>query len=115
MGNRVNLIIDQGADFYQEVYLSDDNDDPLIVNEANGNMFYTTAAQMRKSYQAINAVSFSTGLSNGLLTLTLTAKDTANIESGRYVYDVEMRNGPANTVTRVVEGIVTVKPEATKV
>jgi hypothetical protein len=106
--------MDQGSSFYQEINLFDDNDDVLIVNESNNMMLYTAAAQMRKSYQALNAITFDTALSNGTLSLTLSSNATANVPAGRYVYDVEMR-GTDNTVTKIIEGIVTVKPEVTKV
>jgi hypothetical protein len=39
--------------------------------------------------------------------------ETANIESGRYVYDVEILYNASNTIQRVVEGIVTVNSEVT--
>ena len=113
MTSKVNLIIDQGSSFYQEINLFDDNDDVLIVNEANNMMLYTAAAQMRKSYQALNAITFDTTLSNGTLSLTLSSNATANIPAGRYVYSVEMAD-LNESVTRIIEGIVTVTPSATR-
>lgn len=112
MTARVHLLIDQGATFYQEVQLFDRNNDPLVVTYANGDPIYTSASQLRKSYQASNSVSFDTALSNGMLTLSMTADITANIIGGRYVYDAELTAG--NTVTRIIEGIVTVRPEVTR-
>ena len=41
--------------------------------------------------------------------LNLTSTQTAAITAGRYVYDVFLTDS-SNTVTRVVEGIVTVTP-----
>jgi hypothetical protein len=46
--------------------------------------------------------------------LAFTAAQSANIKAGRYVYDLELVNSNTLTVERVVEGIVTVYPEATK-
>jgi hypothetical protein len=116
MTQKVNLLIDQGSNFNQEIALSDENDDPLIVTAANGAPIFLSKSQMRKSYQAINAISFVTTLSNGHLTLSLSANATANIVAGRYVYDTELSSNAtgSNVVTRIIEGIVTVKPEATK-
>ena len=45
--------------------------------------------------------------------LSLSANVTGNLEAGRYVYDVVVHDA-ANTITRVVEGIVTVNPQVTK-
>lgn len=112
MTAKVNLIIDQGSTFFQEVQLFDQNGDALQTTYANGDPIYTSAAQMRKSYQAINAISFDTTLANGVLTLAMNANTTGNAVSGRYVYDAELI--ASNAVYRIVEGIVTVKPNATR-
>ena len=115
MSAHVNLIVEQGSNFYQELNLSDENGDALIVDEANDNPLYISSAQMRKSFQASNGVTFDTDLANGMLILTLTAEDTANIVAGRYVYSVELTGTiDGNTVSRIVEGIVTVTPTAIK-
>ena len=55
-----------------------------------------------------------TNPANGEITLNFTAAQSANIKAGRYVYDLELVNSNTLTVERVVEGIVTVYPEATK-
>ena len=45
--------------------------------------------------------------------LTLNANQTSNIVSGRYVYDIELTDA-SNSVSRIVEGIVTVTPQVTR-
>ena len=52
-------------------------------------------------------------LSNGELTLALSANQTSNITFGRYVYDAELIDG-SGFVTRIVEGIITVTPEVSR-
>jgi hypothetical protein len=47
------------------------------------------------------------------VSLDLTSTQTSALKPGRYVYDVELVSNVA-TVERLVEGIVTVYPEATK-
>ena len=49
----------------------------------------------------------------GTITLSLTANQTSNLVYGRYVYDVDVTDA-SNTVTRVLEGIVTVTPSVTR-
>ena len=44
--------------------------------------------------------------------MNMTASTTADIEEGMYVYDIEITSG-AGTVTRLMEGSVTVTPEVT--
>jgi hypothetical protein len=114
MTAKVNLLIDQGASFSQELQLFDDDNNPLIVTHANGSPIYAPASEMRKSYQAINSVSFDTSLSNGSLILSMTPNTTSNITAGRWVWDAELAAVDETTVTRVVEGIVTVRPEVTR-
>jgi hypothetical protein len=43
----------------------------------------------------------------------MTNSTTAAIEEGMYVYDLEITSG-AGTVTRLMEGTVTVNPEVTR-
>ena len=50
---------------------------------------------------------------DGTITLDLSATQTSALKAGRYVYDVELVSNTA-TVERIVEGIVTIYPEATK-
>ena len=44
----------------------------------------------------------------------MTSNITQNVASGRYVYDVVVKNNSSNTVIRVLEGIVNVMPQVTK-
>ena len=110
MAIKANLIIDQGTSFVTTLALTDSSDNPLNLN------LYTYQAQMRKHYSSSNSVSFTvTGDGNtGVLTLSLSANNTANIAAGRYVYDVEITESSSSNITRVVEGIVTVTPNVTR-
>ena len=45
--------------------------------------------------------------------MSLAPAVTAALKSGRYVYDVEVTAADA-TVTRAVEGVITINPEVTK-
>ena len=93
--------------------LSDQNNDALQVTFANGDPIYTSSAMMRKSYYSSNATSFGTALANGVMTLTMNANVTVDVAGGRYVYDAELTS--SNGVSRIIEGHVTVRPEATKI
>ena len=107
MASKENLVIDQGTTYSVTINLDDENGDPLNI------VGYSSRAQMRKHYTSSNAVTFSTSLTNGELTLSLTANQTSNIVSGRYVYDAELIDASGN-VTRIVEGIITVTPEVSR-
>jgi len=105
-----NLTIDQGATFTSDV----------TVKDANGNAFdltgYTAAAKLAKGYASTRTrTDFTTTIAadatSGVVTLSLTATETAALDGERYVYDLEITSGA--TVTRVIEGIITVRPQVT--
>ena len=105
-----NLTMDQGATFSTviTVYQNDS-----ILDLAG----YSAAAQVRKSYSSSSSTAFTTAIdsttSTGKITLSLTSAQTAALEEGRYVYDVEVTSTDS-TVTRVLQGTVTVSPNATR-
>jgi hypothetical protein len=109
MAIKANLQIDQGADFSTEIDVLDDNGD--IVNLTG----YSGAAQMRKHYTSSTATNFNVAInaSGGTVTLSMNAATSANVTPGRYVYDCELTSA-GNTVSRLVEGIVTVTPQVTR-
>lgn len=109
MATKANLFIDQGATFYTIITLTDNNGDPIDITG------YTGAAQMRKHYTSSTAKTFTVALGNtsGTIALSMSANTTANIEAGRYLYDVELTDG-SGSVSRVFEGIVTVNPNITR-
>jgi hypothetical protein len=107
MSAKANIVIDQGTTFTTEINLTDENGFPMNLVD------YVANSQMRKWYTSANpSAVFTTEIVNGTITLSLSANETANIAAGRYVYDVELTAD--NTVTRVVEGIVTVTPQVTR-
>jgi hypothetical protein len=108
-----NLLIDQGTTFSSTITVYN-TDDTLF--DLTG---YTGASQIRKSYSSSSAsatftVSFASDRTTGELTLSLTAAQTASLDEGRYVYDVEVTKTSDSSVTRVIQGIVTVSPNVTK-
>lgn len=107
MALKANITVDQGADFSTSIDVTDDNGDPTDLTG------YSGAAQMRKHYTSSNAYAFTVAVANGSVTLTMNSATTANITSGRYVYDCELTSG-GGVVTRLVEGIVTVTPQVTR-
>lgn len=105
------LTINQGATFESDLDLVDD--DGSAINVAN----YVFSGQLRKSYYSLNPTANLTlnivNAASGNVNIYLSAATTANIKAGRYVYDIKMTD-TSNTVTRIVEGVVTVTPQVTK-
>ena len=110
MAVKSNLVIDQGSTFSATLTVTDVNNDPIDLTN------YTASAKLRKWYTSNSSVSFSTssGNSSGLITLSLNYVTTGSLDSGRYVYDVELTDTVANSVYRVIEGIATVTPQVTR-
>lgn len=112
MAAYVELFMDQGATFNNVINLSDD------LTNANINISgYIVRSQMRRSYYSVNAtaniICTITNAADGEITMSLPANTTANIKSGRYLFDLETVD-TNNTVNRVLEGIITVTPEVTR-
>lgn len=109
MAIRGNIAIDQGSTFSTAINVTDANS---AVVDLTG---YTGEAQIRKHYTSSTAYDFTVTITanTGIVTLAMTANNTANIDSGRYVYDCEITNS-SGVVTRLVEGIVTVTPQVTR-
>lgn len=105
------LVVDQGTTYESELDLV--NDDGTAINVAN----YVFTGQIRKSYYSSKvSASFTittANASSGNVIISLSPTTTASIKPGRYVYDVKMKD-TSNTVTRILEGIITVTPQVTK-
>ena len=106
-----NLAIDQGTTYTATVGVTD------TTGSARNLTGYTGRAQLRRSYYTNSNTAFTVSINNpteGEITLSLTSTQTSALKAGRYVYDLELVNSNTTAVERVVEGIVTVYPEATK-
>lgn len=105
------LDIDQGSDFTTEIELENENDTPMNLTG------FSVYSQFRKSYGSTTAYSFTCNIVNatqGKISLTLPGATSSNIRSGRYLYDVEVVS-PSGVKTRVIEGIITLNPEITRI
>jgi len=105
-----NLTVDQGTSFTSDV----------TVKDANGNAFdltgYTATAKMAKGYASTRTrttitTTVAADATTGVVTLSLTSTVTAGLDAERYVYDLEITQTSSGNVTRVIEGIITVRPQ----
>ena len=116
MASRIqNITIDQGADFNQlfVAYSTKSSTSPKNLTD------YTFASEMRKSYYHANSALTFTAVvdtaASGTMTLSANNMQTSAVSPGRYVYDIEIiSNAEVPIRTRIIEGIATVTPEATK-
>jgi len=112
MAGFIELTIDQGTSFSASIDLA--NDDGSAINVTG----YTFSSQIRKSYYSANSTAnltvTVTNAATGNILLRLDSANTSNIKAGRYLFDLKMANNTTDSVTRILEGIVTVTPQVTR-
>ena len=105
-----NLRIDQGTTFNSDVTVTNSD------NTAFDLTGYTAQAKMAQGYastrtRTVITTAIASDPTTGVITLSLTADQTAVLEApARYVYDVEITKTSDSSITRVIEGIITVNP-----
>jgi Cdc6-like AAA superfamily ATPase len=107
----VELDIESGATFSLEITIKNDN------GTGRNLASHTITSQLRKSYYSSTANNFTISIldtANGIISMGMTAANTANLRAGRYVFDVEMNDTANSTITRIFEGIATVLPNVTR-
>lgn len=105
---RVNLQIDQGADF-SAIFNLTDGVQLLDLND------YTVEAFFGYNFSTTNRTSFTINILdpvNGKVELKLSALQTSELKLARYVYDILVTSSEAlgETKTRIVEGVLEVSP-----
>jgi hypothetical protein len=72
---------------------------------------------MRRFYSSTTGVNLTTSItgSTGNIIVSMSATNTANIKAGVWFYDVELHSNGSENVQRVVQGMITVYPEITKI
>lgn len=111
MADFVELDIEAGATFTYEITVKNDNGTGRNLTN------HTVTSQLRRSYYSSTATDFVisvTDTANGVVSLTISSANTANLRAGRYVFDVELNDTANSTITRIVEGIATVLPNVTR-
>jgi len=106
--------IDQGSDFYIDVIIDNDNN----PNNAGFDLDdFVARCQFRQHYNSSKFYTVDADIidaQEGRIRLSLSAEDSRQIPSGRYVYDVEVSNQSDGVRFRVLEGILTLSPSVTR-
>ena len=106
-----NFTLEQGSTFSRQITVQENSSALNLTG-------YTARMQMRSTHDSSSiALTFTTTIANpatqGKVNLIATATQTAAVEEGIYVYDLEFESSAGN-VTRILEGQVTVTPEVTR-
>jgi len=102
------ILLEQYSDFYTTIILDNTQGDAINLS------LYTAYSQIKRSPYSKTFFQFDTAIidsTNGVISLSMTSANTANIPPNRYLYDVLISG--EGSITRVTEGIVTVTPGIT--
>ena len=107
-----NFTVEQGTTFIRSLSLQENGS---AMNLAG----YSVASQMRSTHDSSTVVgTFTCSVSNasaGQISMLMSASTSGAIEEGVYVYDIEITNSSGTgSVTRILQGKVTVTPEVTR-
>lgn len=104
--------MDQGSDFSFLMIAKDAVGIPIDISSG-----YTAHAQMRRYYTSNNAVTLSSSITGGTgyILVFLSATGTAAVKPGTWFYDVELTSENGNRVQRLVQGMIYVHPEITRI
>ena len=114
MATRADLIIDQGTTFSSTINISQSDGTLFQLND------YSARGKIKKAFSSSTSVDFTCVVnenspSQDTVTISLNSIQTASLNSGRYVYDVEVFTSDSQAiVTRIVEGQVEVTPSVSQ-
>lgn len=110
MASFVELTIEQGADFSTMITINENTGNPQNL------VSYTANSQLRKSYYSSTAYDLTSTIidpENGVIAISMTSSNTANLTPGRMLYDL-LITSQSGVKTRVVEGIAVIMPSVTR-
>lgn len=100
---KVDLVVDQGADFSISLAVTDTAGNPVNMDG------YSANSGMRKSYSSTSFIPLDVELSNGEITISLSGSASAALQYGRFVWDVLLTNITGQTI-RPFGGVAFVSP-----
>jgi len=112
MAVSINRDIDQGSDFTFSYVVRGSDGLPRDISSG-----YTAYSQMRRFYSSTTGFDLTASITGttGNVTVSLSAAQTKNIKSGVWFYDVELHSNGSSNIQRIVQGMITVYPEVTKI
>jgi hypothetical protein len=116
MSKRVNLQIDAGADYSHIVTYRTSTDEIIDIDGWSARMQLRAAIDDDEPALELTSEEDEGLTINGAageVTIAITASQTEELESGEYLYDLEIEND-SGQVFRLIEGTVTVNPNVTR-
>ena len=111
MSGKLDIVIEQGADFERTVQIKDK--DGTVV-DITGDTFNGDIRKRHNSATQTEDFSISIAdAANGKITVSISNSQTSAMEAGEYVYDILWTPAFAKSI-RLLEGIATVSPGVTR-
>jgi len=114
MAQYEDFTVDKGTDIAIKIHMLDKNGNTKDLTN------HTVTAELKRNYSSTSFTRFNAIITNpstdGIATISLTNTDTAALEVGRYVYDVNLafQDSDGNDIIeRVLEGRFQVTPNVT--
>ena len=107
---KFNQDINAGTDWFVDLNILNNNGTGRDVSN------HTFEALVKRHYRSVNSVAMNVTLVDGVqgnITLQLTAAQTTLLKSGKFLYDVEMTRTVDGIKERIIQGVITVRPEVT--
>ena len=101
-----NVTLNQGANNTMQINVTDANGAAIDLTGYTANAFF------KRHTESVNSIAFTTtAFANGLLSMTLSANTSSNTAEGVYTYIVKITHTATSVVTRIQEGLLTLKGE----
>lgn len=111
MTTQANLYVNQGVTFSASLELTEDDGDSY---EITNQQFFCSVKRVYSSTPVFSAnVTISEGSPTNDLTLTILPEHTADLEPGKYQYDVIMLKS-SGEVEKILEGLMFILPTVTR-
>tara|TARA_B100000029_G_scaffold274183_1_gene268993 strand:+ start:561 stop:899 length:339 start_codon:yes stop_codon:yes gene_type:complete len=106
-----NQDLNAGQDWFADINVLDTEG---VARDITG---FTFESLVKRHYKSINSIPITVTVVNpitGNITLALTAAQTSLLKHGKYLYDIEMTHTASGYVERIIQGVITIRPEITK-
>lgn len=112
MATYANLFVDQGSDFQTSVELENSNGEPLDTEllTFDGSIARTAVSETTFNFEIIKSLT-----EDGVITLRLSREITESMRPGRYIYDIVATDSGFDNRFKVLQGILEVIPQVTRV
>ena len=107
---KFNQDINAGTDWFVDLNILNNNGTGRDVSD------HTFEALVKRHYRSVNSVAMNVTLVDGVqgnITLQLTAAQTTLLKGGKFLYDVEMTRTVDGIKERIIQGVITIRPEIT--